>query len=84
MRTKESVVLGRKDFSEFEQDIWVATYAAAFATEYVLRLKHEIAESVKLNAEIAGYIAERAIRELRKWHKVEDPNLGHQLMDWSD
>lgn len=84
MRTKEAVSLARKDFSEHEESIWIATYAAAFANEFYESMKYHTADSVKLNAEKAGYIADRAVRELRKWHKIEDPNLGHQLMDWSE
>lgn len=66
------------DFTEREQRIWDAAYAAAYVADFFLFLEiSDYDRAIKsTTSERASYVADQAVRELRRWRTQESPQMG--------
>lgn len=66
-------------FSPRERSVWDATFAAAFASEFMAEWSRRgrfDAAAQSMTAETAGTIADLAILRLREWRRDNDRRLG--------
>lgn len=69
-----------KGYADDEREIWIATYAAAFAAEFQVEWKiRGLDDAVKGsvgNAEMAWIVADQAVLTFREWRAVERNDQG--------
>lgn len=75
------------EFTDREKRIWDAAFAAAYAADVhaFIEIGADLERALKAtNAEKATYIADQAVRELRRWRMNDSHQAGERFQPHSD